>query len=195
MEQLGEKIGFLALLLTALSLGTSPHPVALILCYLIHELGHLTLARLMGAEMKGLKLGLCHLSLSYNSACLSYPRELLVQCGGIIFNFISGLLVYLLPFLSGDVYDFFVVGSFSLGVMNLLPVSILDGGGILRSLLSMLMSPVWAERLSFYASFSVSLLMWLVAVYLQIIFASNLSFFFISVLLLVELCFSLDKKN
>ena len=191
MGQLGEKAGLLALVLTVLSLGTSPYPVALILCYFIHECGHLAVSHMMGAEMKRLKLGICHLSLTYDCSSLSYGKELAVQTGGIVFNLLSGLVVHFLPVLSGEVYDFFVVASISLALMNLLPISILDGGGMLKSILSMIFQPYTAERVCLYVSFACALVMWFFAVYLQIVFSSNLSFFFISVFLLVELCFSL----
>lgn len=190
MEQLGEKIGILALIVTTVSLGTSPHPFVLILCYLIHELGHILTSRLLGAKMRRLRVGPLHLSLSYDCSNLTYAKELLVQLGGIIFNVISAAFVLLIPNLQGDVYDFFVVGSFSLAVMNLYPISILDGGGALKTLLLMILPQDVAEKASKAVSFVCSIVMWLVAVYLQIVFSSNMSFFFISVLLLIELCFT-----
>lgn len=194
MEQIGEKVGFLALIFTAVSLGTSPHPFVLIICYLIHESGHIVFSHLMGASIKKLKIGACHLSLSYDCSNLSYGRELIVQSGGIIFNLASALIVHIIPVLSGDVCDFFVLGSISLALMNLIPIAILDGGGMLKSILSLLTQHSIAEKISFCVSFICAFCMWLVAVYLQIVFSSNLSFFFISVFLLVELCFSLCKE-
>ena len=47
-----------------------------------------------------------------------------------------------------------------------------------------------AEKVAKAVSFASAILMWIVAVYLQIVFAQGFSLFFISVLLLVELCFS-----
>ena len=190
MEGLGEKIGIIAIVLTTLSLGTSPYPIILILCYIIHESGHLIFAKLVGAKMRRLKIGALHLSLSYDCECLSYMRELLVQCGGIIFNLASAVFVWLIPILTGDVWDFFVICSVSLGLMNLYPVSVLDGGGMLKSMLCIFFTNTTAENVTRITSFIFALIMWLFAVYLQIVFSSNLSLFFISVLLLIELCFS-----
>ena len=191
MEQLSEKTGFFAMLVTVLSLGASPHPVLLILAYLIHELGHIVFSRIAGAKIKKFRIGALHLSLSYDCSNLTYKREMLVQAGGIIFNVIFAALVYLLPFFNGERSTFFIVCSLSLAIMNLYPVTILDGGGLLKSLLLQISSGDVAEKVTKTVSFICTVLMWLVAVYLQIIFASGFSIFFISVLLLVELCFSM----
>ena len=189
MDRLGEKIGIIAMLITAFSLGSSPHPFVLILCYLIHELGHITMAKLVKAQMKSFKVGTLHLSISYDCSNLSYGRELLVLLGGILFNLISAFFVSFLGF-GGETCEFFVVGNISLAIMNLYPISILDGGGILKTLASMIWSRDVAEKLSKITSFICAILMWIIAVYFQIVFVSNFSLFLISVVLLVELCFT-----
>ena len=190
MESIGEKIGFIALILTTLSLGTSPHPFILILCYGIHELGHLIFSYVAGADMKGFKIGSLRLRLFYSCENLSYKRELLVQSGGIIFNLISALIVSFLPIFRGDVADFFKICSISLALFNLYPVSVLDGGGMLKSLLCILCSNLNVQRVCDIVSFLCAVIMWLISVYLQLVFNSNISLFIISVFLLMELCFS-----
>lgn len=189
MEGFSEKVGILALLVTTLSLGSSPHPIILIFSYLIHELGHLVFSSLAGAKLKKLKIGPLHLSISYDTSGLTYKREILVQLGGIAFNLFFALCALALP-IKGNGAEFFIVSNFSLAAMNLYPVSILDGGGILKNVFSLFLSGGVAEKASRTVSLVCGILMWLVAVYLQIIFKSNLSLFIISVLLLVELCFS-----
>ena len=174
-----------------LTLGTSPHPIVLILCYLIHEAGHLVFSRLAGAKMRRFNVGALHLSLSYDTSSLSYKREMLVQVGGVIFNLAFALVFYLFCG-SGELCDFFVICNLSLALMNLYPISILDGGGLLKNALLLILPRDVAEKLSKAVSFVCAIFMWLVAAYLQIIFCANLSLFIISVLLLVELCFSYD---
>ncbi len=189
MDKIGEKIGIIAALITTISLGASPHPFILILCYLIHEIGHISMARLVGAKMKSFKVGTLRLSLSYDCSQLSYKRELLVLLGGIIFNLITALLAVILK-IGGETCEFFVVGSLSLALMNLYPISILDGGGVIKTLASIIWSRDVAEKLSKITSFACAILMWIIAVYFQIVFVSNFSLFLISVVLLVELCFT-----
>ena len=188
MDSFGEKIGIVALAVTMVTLGTSPHPFILILCYIIHELGHLCFSKLAGAKMRKLKIGALHLSLSYDTSSLSYKREMLVQLGGVVFNLLFAFFSYL--FGSGEIAGFFVTCNLSLALMNLYPISILDGGGILKNIFLMILPRDVSEKLSKTISFVCAVLMWLLAIYMQIIFSANLSLFIISVALLVELCFS-----
>lgn len=189
MKKAKAKVGWVFPAITLISVGFSPHPILLILCYLIHELGHIFFARLMGANIEKLHIGSFHLSLSYDASGLSYKRELLVEAGGIIFNFLSALLVLLFPF-EGSGWSFFVICSISLALMNLYPVSILDGGGILKNILLCILAGDVAEKVSKCVSFICAVLMWLMAVYVQIIFHASTSFFIISAFLLIKLCFS-----
>ena len=175
---------------TTLSLGTSPHPFILVLCYVIHEAGHVFFARLVGAKIKKFKIGSFHLSLSYDCSNLSYKKEIAVQSGGIVFNLLTAVIAWLFLDFGGESVDFFVICSFSLGLMNLYPASVLDGGGILKNVLLLRVDEAVAHKVYKGVSLISVILMWLISVYLQIIFASNLSLFVISIILLIELCFS-----
>lgn len=190
MEKISERLGIFAAIFTMLSIGASPHPFILIFCYIIHELGHILVAYLLGAKIKKFKVGSFHLSLSYDCSHLSYKKEMLVQFGGIALNIITSLFVLFIPFFEGECADFFVICSFSLALMNLYPASVLDGGGILKSFLLLKMEERNAIRLWKAISFLSVILMWLLSIYLQIVFCANLSLFVISIVLLVELCFN-----
>ena len=185
-----EKTGALTVLITTLTLGTSPHPFLLILAYLVHEIGHLAFAKVAGAKINKFKIGPMRLSLTYDCSCLTYKREMLVEAGGILANLVFALLLFLFGAQSTPGGAFFITCNISLAIMNLYPVSILDGGGLLKSLLFMILAGDVAEKVSKAVSFASAILMWIVAVYLQIVFAQGFSLFFISVILLVELCFS-----
>ncbi len=186
-------ITFLSLVITIFGLCASDHPMILILVYGIHELGHLFFATLVGAKIKKFKLGAFHLSLSYDSSHLSYQREILVCLGGIIFNLASALTALSLP-IKNDGMIFFIIASVLLSLMNLYPASILDGGGALRALLYLVLSPSKADKIIGGVSVFAILLIWLISVYLQLVFFSNFSIFIISVVLLIELCFSVSEQ-
>ena len=165
----------------------------LLLVYGIHELGHLVFATLVGAKMKKFKLGAFHLSLSYDSSHLSYQREILVCLGGIIFNLASVLVALTLP-IKNEGMTFFIVASILLSLMNLYPASILDGAGALKAFLYLVLSPPKADKILGGVSVFAILLIWLASIYLQLVFYSNFSIFFISVILLIELCFSVGEQ-
>ena len=190
MVGFGEKIGVFALLLTSLGVFVSPYPLALIFSYVLHELGHLAFAKMARAELSSFRLGSFRLCISYSTKNLTYKREILVQIGGVIFNLFLAVIIYLIPILSGGVWDFLVGCNLSLALMNLYPVSVLDGGGIVCSLLHMCLSKDMADKMVKLISFIFTIILWLVAVYLQIVFFANISLLIISVFLLIELCLS-----
>ena len=191
MDTLGEKLGFIAFLFAMMSISSSPHPILLIACYGIHEGGHFIAAKLTGAKMKSFRAGFFRLCLSYDCSHISYAGELLVCAGGIIVNLSCALLSLIFGINRTENGSFFIICNLSLAIMNIYPISILDGGGILRCLFLMLFDEEKARKTSAFISFLFAFLMWLGAVYLQLVFDSNISLFLISVFLLIELCFSM----
>lgn len=190
MDKIGEKIGFFAILFTMMSISSSPHPFVLIISYIIHELGHLICAKICGVGMSKFKVGSFHLSISYDCSSVSYQRELLVCAGGVLFNFTVAFLSFLLGVTKNETSYFFITCNLSLAIMNLYPISTLDGGGIVKCVTMLVFSESIAMKISKAVSFVAVFILWLCAVYLQLVFNSNISLFFISVFLLIELCFS-----
>ena len=188
-----DKLAWFSLILTVLSISVSPYPLILVLTYLIHESGHIVFATLCGAKIQKFKIGGFHLSLSYDCSQISYKKEMLVCLGGIIFNVASAVVIMLLPFAKDGRWEFFIISNFCLAIMNFYPAEILDGGGVLRSLLYIFFSQEKAEKITRGVSVFAIILLWLLCVYFQLVFSSSLSLFFISLVLLVELCFSFIK--
>ena len=191
MDILKEKLSLVVLLFSMLSISTSPNPFLLILVYIIHELGHVFFARLTGAKIRKMRGGVFHLSISYDTCMLSYKKEALVCIGGIAFNLLSALICFLLNVGNNDTLSTFIMLNLSLALMNLYPISILDGGGLLRAILNSKLKENKAEKICLTVSFVFAIIMWVISVYLQIIFSANVSLFLISVLLLIQLCFSI----
>ncbi len=190
MESLGEKIGLILILLTTMNISSSPHPLILILCYGIHEAGHLFFAYIMGAGITDFKTSLLRLSIKYDCSSISYMREALVCGGGIIFNLLFALIFAAPVFDFNEKIGFFKVCNISLAIMNLYPVTVLDGGGILRCVAYRFSGGERAKRIVSSVSFVFAFVLWLFAVYLQLVFSADPSVFLISVLLLVEFCFA-----
>lgn len=188
--KIGELISFLVIFVTMLSISASPHPIILMLCYLIHEAGHLFFAKITGTRVRKIGASSFKLCIYYDTNKISYKKELLVCSGGIIFNVIFAILPYVFCPGGSDVISFFSICNLSLAIMNLCPIDTLDGGGMIKSILKCVISENRAERLCKSLSLLFTIAMWLIAVYIQLIFNSSISFFAISIILLVKLCFS-----
>ncbi|MBR2025460.1 MAG: site-2 protease family protein [Clostridia bacterium] len=191
MRQIKEKLSIVAILFSLMNISLAKSPLLLLLAYLIHETGHIFFAKIMGAEIQKIKGGVFHLSISYDTKNLSYVKEAVVCSGGIVFNLISALIILLLNTSNNDTLSTIFVFNLSLALMNLYPVSILDGGGILKALLLSKIQGEVAEKVNKWISFFFAVILWIVSVYLQIVFSTNVSLPFISIYLLIQLCFSI----
>ena len=191
MKKIKGELSIIALLFSLMSISLSKNPILLVLAYVIHEIGHIVFAKLMGAEIIKIRGGVFHLSISYDTKNISYLKEAMVCAGGVIFNLLTSLIIYAINVSNNDTLSTFLLFNLSLAIMNLYPVSILDGGGILKSLLLSKIKGDVAEKVNNWISFFFSILLWLISVYLQIIFSANISLLFISIFLLIKLCFSI----
>ncbi|MBQ8738260.1 MAG: site-2 protease family protein [Clostridia bacterium] len=190
---MNEKIGVIAILFTLLSVSSSQYPLILILCYAIHEGGHLFFAKACGVKMRKFQMKLFRLRLSYDFEGVSYKKELVVSLGGIVFNLVFLALPLIFRLKMAEITVFYILCNASLALMNIYPVSSLDGGRVLRCLLLLIFQEERAIKIyNFISAFAVGVL-WIFAVYLQLVFNSNVSLFFISVFLLVQICFSSEK--
>lgn len=178
-------------LLTLMSIIASVHPTLLLLCYLVHELGHIITTYLVGGKIKRISMGAFKLAIGYDSYGLTYKQEFLVSISGVLFNLIFSLICLLINKNGNETLSFLTVCNFSLALVNLYPVSILDGGKVLKLTLLGLFSENKAENISNTVSFICVILLWFASVYLQLMFNANISTLLISVFLLIQLCFSI----
>ena len=191
MERLGEKLAFLMFFITVMNVSVSPYPFLIALAYLIHEAGHLIFARLTGARVEGIGGSLFRLKIKYECMGISYGKEALVCLGGAMLNFVFAVIFAAPVFDFSEKAQFFVLCNTSLGVMNLYPVSVLDGGNAIRCLSYVLFSSELAEKIILCISFIFTFFLWLLTTYLQLIFSADVSVFLISIVLIIEFCFSL----
>lgn len=114
-----------------------------VLACLVHELGHIAAAKVLGGRVERLSLTAVGAELSFDYLTpLSYGRDSLVALAGPAANLLAGgaalLLHHWLP----------AAMSLGIGAFNLLPVRPLDGGRVLYDLLAEALDPDWAERLT-----------------------------------------------
>ena len=191
MESLGEKVSFLLFFLTVMNISSSPYPILIIISYIVHECGHIFFAYICGARINNIGGSLFRLKIKYECMGISYMSEALVCLGGALFNFLFALIFAAPVFDFSEKASFFAVCNLSLGIMNLYPVTVLDGGNALRCIVNGFFLKDTAEKLLLCVSFVSAFALWLVSVYLQLIFSADVSVFLISVLLIIEFCFSL----
>ena len=131
------KITFPTVSICALALWLAVEPdgatLLTLLAALLHEAGHLITARALGigvAEITLLPLGA---DIRF-SRLPTYREDIITGAAGAAANLISALL--LLPLTAHSAARYFVCSSLALAAINLLPIRSLDGGTVLRGVLS-----------------------------------------------------------
>lgn len=126
------------------ALGALVLGVAIFGSVLLHELGHALAGRLYGIETRDITLypfgGVARMA----GARLAPVPELVVSLAGPAVNFILAGLALALAGLEVPVARELAVLNIVLGVFNLLPAFPMDGGRVLRAVLSLRMDPVRA---------------------------------------------------
>lgn len=117
----------------------------------LHEAGHWVVLRLLGAQVRGLRLGVLGAVLETDSAGLSYGRELSAVLAGPGANLLGALALTAL----GE--ETAAGAQLVLGGFNLLPVRPLDGGRALYLALSWLLGPAAGDRAARWAGCAASL--------------------------------------
>ena len=108
----------------------------------VHETGHLIAARLLGA--RGLRLDIHPLGfvISYEPQSLTAVRQAVAAAAGPASGMLFSLLLRFIPF-GGSAPSLTAAARLSaaLSVLNLLPLSFLDGGAIFRGILESRLLP------------------------------------------------------
>ena len=113
----------------------------------IHEAGHWAALRLLGAEVRGLRIGVLGAVLETDGSALSYGEELAAVLAGPAANLLGALaLTALGPGMEAEAGAHLVLGAF-----NLVPVRPLDGGRALYLAAAWALGPAAGERCARWA--------------------------------------------
>lgn len=146
----------------------------------LHEIGHLTAAKLCGVPIKELRLSIFGAAITLESGLYSYKKELLMAAAGPLVNILTvSLMIPNYPSLR-EPWQLFLIASAFLGTLNLLPITDFDGGRIFFCICSQFASPKTASALCGAASFITVLTLWMASVYLLLRFGTSLSLFVFS---------------
>lgn len=164
------------ILFFALALLACPYPLALILALSLHEGAHLMAALILQKELPLITFSLTGARLSYRP-CQNTFSALTVSLSGSFFGMIFAFLLWR--------YKAFSLCSMGLSLVNLLPVSCLDGGGALQIILDRFCLPRKAYLISRIASVLAVILFWALSVAVQLKAGGNISLLCVSVYLTV----------
>ncbi len=162
-------------------------PVAVVLgCVVLHELGHLGVARWVGVEVRGVRIDLLGARLEL-AGMIPYGKEMAVALGGPMANLLSAAAVY--PVWRGNGGEgllLFSVASVLLAAVNLLPIGTLDGGRVLYCAAARLWGEDAAQRIRGITTGVFLGGIWLFSVYGLLLSARFLSLFAFSLCLLLR---------
>lgn len=156
----------LPVLLTA-AIGLTGGPVIPFLAaVLLHELGHLAGGVLTGTPVRRFGTGALGLRLEFAVEQVSYRQEFFVLISGSLFG------LFTLLWLRDPAYRTCALG---LNLANLLPVTGLDGGGILACILHRITDGDRADRICHRISLTAGILFWLAGMWIVLRVGPNLT--------------------
>ncbi|MBE6570186.1 MAG: hypothetical protein E7658_08235 [Ruminococcaceae bacterium] len=184
---------FAGLCFLLLLLDRTAYPLSLAAAVCIHEGGHLLAAWLCGAKCRSFRLGITGLSLDFDCGGLSYGRECLIQLAGSCF----GMLSVWIAACFGERTAYYCVCALCLNIVNLLPITGLDGGGILSSLLHMCLEDGAAVRICRGVSLLTAVFLWVCALWISLRTEGNLTVLLCGGFFLVKslLAYGMPKGN
>ena len=160
---------------------------------IIHEVGHLVAAAVLGIKIKCIRLDIMGAIIETNSFLCSYKKEAILSLAGPAANIFSIALLGLIP-LEFDL-TLFKISSGFFAAINLLPAKDFDGGRALSCLLlSSKISHSSATAFIEATSFICVFLLWTVSVYFIMRTGSYLSLFVFSGSLFAKLFLLPDRQ-
>lgn len=162
--------------------GNGGHLIEVLAAALIHELGHIVTALLLGVRLRLCRTGISGILLEYDFSLVSHIKEAAVCIAGPV----SGILVLLICYASGHI-SYFAGVSAALSFFNLLPISFLDGGCVLSAVLSLFLTPGTTWRICRTLSVIFTIFLWCAAVFIMLRVGGDLSVMTAAIYLLYRL--------
>ena len=194
------KVSILSIIwLIYLSISNTPFIIPLFCAVILHEAGHLFCALLLGIKIKSIELSISGARIKTREV-LSYINELLFALGGPFIGFVSFAFTFNLalskietPFYQNFLFPFSIL-SLCLSVFNLIPIDSLDGGRILKCLISLVFSLDIAEKIMRATSFLCLVSLWLLSVYMMLRMSNGVPMF-VFCLIFFSKCFIFNIKS
>lgn len=163
---------------------------AFALAVLIHELGHVTVARILGVPLISFSKIITGLSMQFDFSRASFFKEALVHLGGSLFGILSAALAALL---GGRFFLTYAGISLTFAAVNLLPLSSFDGAGILAALLSAFFLPDTVWTIMQTVSAVTLIFLWVGVIWIELRVGANIGLIAFACALMVK-TFSTSAK-
>ena len=154
--------------------------LAVLLAAVFHELGHLISARMRKVRIDCVNIDIMGARIALAEGIYSYTDEIIVCLCGPLVNLISGIVMLLLTDMNAS-SAVFTAASFSLCIVNLLPIKSFDGGRILHCVLSYCLDCDIADNILSVSSFIFLFVIWCFSVFMLLRCAQSLSLFIFSI--------------
>ena len=151
----------------------------------VHEAGHILTARILGIPVLAFRPTGSGAVMTFDFTGTTYLREALVHLAGSVFGLLTAVLA---RGLLGARANLFLGITAVLSFVNLLPIAGLDGGGVLRCVLSCLFQPERTEKICRIVSLSALLLLWTAVLRAEMRTAANFSLLFFVIGLMLANC-------
>ena len=144
-----------------------------LLAAFLHELGHIAPILAFGVGIRRIRILPYGFEIHTARAYRSFTEEMAVSLAGCLVNLITFAV-----FFSFDGYiGMLAEASLALGILNIMPVTGLDGGAVLLSVISNFALPDKAEKICRAVSFVTLILLWIPAAYIFLVSGYNYSLF------------------
>ena len=150
----------------------------------LHECGHILLLFLTGGKLRGVRFGLCGITLNAEYPP-SYFAKIAISLGGPLI----GILSFLLFQKAGNTLSLFAEMNCALSLFNLLPITSLDGGTALEAILLLFFPYDTACAITRIVSLVTTVLLWSFSIYLFLFLNGSPSLFFLSLCFFFSLLF------
>lgn len=178
LPKIGIHAAFLPIILIGFFTETLFRLLAVYLCLLIHEAGHIAAARSFGIKLSYLKIMPFGIAMRFKTPLNSHKTQFVTAVAGPLASIIAGLLFK---------DEFLRAANLALGIFNLLPVKTLDGGKIFFLAVSSRYGTIRAHNILKTSSLVISVLMLILGGYILYETRFNVSLVLVSVFLIYNL--------
>ena len=169
---------FLPVMIIGFFTGTIFRMLAVYLCLLIHEAGHMTAALGFKVRVLYIKIMPFGIAMKLSDRDLSFKKQFTISLAGPVFSIIAGIL---------SDNEFLKFTNITLGIFNLFPVKTLDGGKLFYIVSSQIFGSITAYNIIKKLSAIFSVLLLSMGIYAFFITGYNISIALVAVFLIYSL--------